>query len=279
MIKNTFSHIKGVGEKAEKLLWDHNIHSWDDFLNADTHPVSPAKVTHISENLTLSKKAIQEKDHAYFSKQMVSKNHWRLFNEFKDSAAFIDIETTGLDKRYSKITTIVLYDGKNIKHFVSGINLFDFAPEANKYKLFISYNGKTFDIPFLEYFLNRKFTQSHIDLRYVLKGLGFQGGLKSCEKQFGLSRNELDGVDGYLAVWLWMEYKKRKNENALETLLAYNTEDVINLEFLMHKAYNLQLEKTPFSQTHILPIPPRPKVPFKADTELVKKIIQRIYQL
>ena len=42
MIKNTFTHIKGIGKKVEQLLWEHNLHSWDDFLEADSHPVSAA---------------------------------------------------------------------------------------------------------------------------------------------------------------------------------------------------------------------------------------------
>jgi len=273
MITNTFSHIKGIGEKAEELLWEHNLHSWDDFLNAASHPVSAAKVKFISEELNFSKKALQERNPMFFSKYLASNQHWRLFKEFQASAVYLDIETTGLDARYDEITTIVLYDGKDIKHYVNGINLFDFAEDADKYQLFVSYNGKTFDIPFIENFFQRKFNQAHIDLRYILKNLGFHGGLKSCETQLGLSRNELEGMDGYFAVVLWAEYKRRKNQKALETLLAYNMEDVVNLEFLMHKAYNLKLKNTPFSQTHALKIPERPKIPFKADMELVKRLL------
>ncbi len=44
MITNTFSHIKGIGEKAEQLLWDHNLYTWDDFLKTDSYPVSAAEV-------------------------------------------------------------------------------------------------------------------------------------------------------------------------------------------------------------------------------------------
>lgn len=272
MLKNTFSHIKGISEKTEQLLWNNNLHTWDDFLNANSHPVSAAKVKIISEELNLSQKALEDKNHLFFSQKLPSKNHWRLFEDFQTSAAYLDIETTGLDIRYSKISTIALYDGKNIKHYINGINLFDFVADANHYKMFISYNGKTFDVPFIERIFNRKFNQSHIDLRYVLKNLGFQGGLKTCEKQLGISRNELAGIDGYFAVILWNEYKQRKNQKALETLLAYNIEDVVNLEFIMHHAYNLKTKDLPFHKP--LSIPPRPEIPFKADMELVKKLQQ-----
>ena len=52
---------------------------------------------------------------------------------------------------------------------------------------------------------------SHIDLRYVLKGLGFSGGLKMCEKALGLNRGDLDGIDGYFAILLWLDYQQNNN--------------------------------------------------------------------
>ena len=63
----------------------------------------------------------------------------------------------------------------------------------------------------------------------MLSRLGYKGGLKGCEKQLGLDRHELDGVDGYTAVLLWQEYTRTRNTRALDTLLAYNIQDVLNL--------------------------------------------------
>src|SRR5947199_8147 len=80
--------------------------------------------------------------------------------------------------------------------------------------------------------------QAHIDLRYPLRSLGYTGGLKGCERQLGVARPGLEDVDGYLAVLLWDEYRRRKNERALETLLAYNAHDTVNLAALMVHAYN-----------------------------------------
>jgi hypothetical protein len=72
--------------------------------------------------------------------------------------------------------------------------------------------------------------QVNIDLCYLLKCLGISGGLKGCETQLGIDLGELEGLDGYFAVLLRQEYRDRKNEKALETLLAYNAEDTVNLE-------------------------------------------------
>jgi uncharacterized protein YprB with RNaseH-like and TPR domain len=81
----------------------------------------------------------------------------------------------------------------------------------------------------------------------VLASLGYKGGLKGCERQLGLTREGLEEVDGFFAVLLWKDFKKNKNHKALETLLAYNIQDVVNLEALMIKAYNKKLKDTPFS--------------------------------
>ena len=109
----------------------------------------------------------------------------------------------------------------------------DFIEDIYNYKILITYNGKSFDIPFIENYFNIKLNHAQIDLRYLLSSLGYKGGLKRCEQQLGIFRSALDGVDGYFAIHLWNDYYYNGNRLALETLLAYNIEDTINLEKLM----------------------------------------------
>ena len=78
---------------------------------------------------------------------------------------------------------------------------------------------------------------AHIDLRFLLKRLGYTGGLKKIEKALGLMRSsEIDGMDGYEAVLLWKAYQWG-DRNALETLIQYNTADIVNLKPLMEMGY------------------------------------------
>lgn len=185
--------------------------------------------------------------------------------------AYLDIETTGL--RYGDhITTIAIYDGRSIYHYVKGDNLSDFAKDIEKYSLLVTYNGKCFDVPFLEHQFKIKINHAHIDLRYVLKSLGYGGGLKACERSFGIDRKGLADVDGYFAVLLWNDFIRNKNPKALETLLAYNIQDVLNLELLLAMAYNLKLKETPFQDSLRLPLPLLPKPSFEADRETIDKI-------
>jgi uncharacterized protein YprB with RNaseH-like and TPR domain len=52
--------------------------------------------------------------------------------------------------------------------------------------------------------------------------LGFTGELKGCEIQLGIDRRDLSDIDGFFAGLLWDEYRNKKNQKALDTLLAYN---------------------------------------------------------
>ncbi len=121
-----------------------------------------------------------------------------------------------------------------------------------------------------------KIGQAHIDLRFVLHSLGYRGGLKGCEKSLGIDRGDLSEVDGFFAVLLWEDFKRNKNQKALETLLAYNIQDVVNLETLMTIAYNKKLKDTPFEKARRLSPPSSPLIPFKADTKTINKIKKRL---
>ncbi len=120
-------------------------------------------------------------------------------------------------------------------------------------------------MPIIERHFRTALPHAQIDLRYVLASLGYKGGLKACEKQLNIYRGELDGVDGYFAVLLWHEYVNNHNEKALETLLAYNVLDTVNLEALMIEAYNLLAAKLPFTHDYEIDYPLPPANPFQAD--------------
>lgn len=275
MIENTFCHINGIGEKTEASLWSCGILSWQDFLQTDSPPLGRAKTSLIQRELALSVKSLKNGNFDYFSERLPSGQQWRMFAPFAGRVAYIDIETNGLSRDYDLITTIALYDGRQIHWYVNGLNLDRFPEDIKCYDMVVTYNGKSFDIPFIERFFGIRISGLHIDLRHVLNSLGFRGGLKSCEKQFGIDRYGLDGVDGFFAVLLWNQYEQTHNRSALETLLAYNIEDAVNLEYLMCAAYNLKIQNTPFAQTMTLDLPPRPFIPFVPDPLLIHSIREK----
>jgi hypothetical protein len=208
----------------------------------------------------------------FFQTKLTSDSIWRIFPEFRDSTVYLDIETNGGSGLSTHITAISLYNGKSVHTFVRGNNLADFVSEIMKYSVIVSYNGKCFDIPVIENYFGIRLHHAHIDLRFVLHSLGYRGGLKGCEKSLGLTREELDGVDGYFAVLLWRDYRARGNTRALETLLAYNVLDTINLEYLLVKAYNEKVCATPFAAEKILPMPSLIRNPYKPDLETIDRL-------
>lgn len=276
MLKHTFCHVPGVGLKTEKRLWDSGVLTWDAPLGGVT--LKRASADAIGPVLDASRERLAAGDPAFFSALLPPKESWRMFRDFRDSAAYIDIETNGYMGDFGFITAISLYDGRRIRYYVRGENLEDFVRDIMEYKVLVTYNGRCFDVPFIERQFAVSLPHAHIDLMYILRELGFRGGLKGCERTIGIDRGSLDGVDGYFAVLLWREYRKNRNPKAMETLLAYNIQDVVNLEPLMVTAHNMKLEQTPFRADYRLELPaPRLELPFKPDIETIERLKARHY--
>jgi hypothetical protein len=266
-----------VGAITERKIWGSGIKTMDDFIKSSPEFISPEKRQTIIDFISLSKEHIKNKNAQFFYENLPSKEHWRLFREFRKNIVYLDIETTGLVNPGDEITTIALYDGERIKYYVNGENLNQFKEDIQKYGALVTYNGKTFDIPFIENYFGIKISLAHLDLRYILRSLGYSGGLKSCERQLGIGRTgSLANVDGFFAILLWNDYQTKGNKKSLETLLSYNIEDVLNLEFLMIEAYNRKIMEVPFPLERIEE-PAAPENPFKIDPSTVTRIQNQYY--
>jgi len=273
MLSSTFCHIPQVGERTEWRIWEAGIWTWEDALASPLLDAlfSRSLVFHLRSFLERSLLHLEEEDIAFFGEHLPGRELWRLFPEFRHQAVFLDIETTGLNPPEDYVTAITLFDGYRIKTFIHGMNLRDFLEEVMAYRFIITFNGKCFDLPFLERSLRVCLPQVHLDLRYVMKSLGFSGGLKACERAIGIDRGPLRGVDGYTAVLLWRKYQDGCPE-ALETLLAYNVADTVNLERLMVFAYNEKVRRLPLSR----PLLPEPRkkvlIPYRVHEEILDEV-------
>ncbi|HHF98825.1 MAG TPA: exonuclease [Candidatus Aerophobetes bacterium] len=249
MLKNTFLHIPGIGEKTERWLWQNNILCWEDYLK-NHHKIKLPRKMHLTLSLFIrfSLEALLRGNIYFFKKLLPEKELWRVYSEFKKRTAFLDIETTGLGRGNDYITVVGLFDGEKVQFFIQGKNMQDFARAIKKYSVIVTYNGNQFDLPFLEATFGLEFPQVHIDLRCLLKRLGYYGGLKKIEKALGIKRcKKVQNLTGYDAVKLWNRYMDG-DPDALELLLAYNREDVVNLKYLMEFAYDKMVESLNFSK-------------------------------
>jgi uncharacterized protein YprB with RNaseH-like and TPR domain len=242
MIEHMFIHIQGIGEKTERKLWKRGIHTWQHFLQYKGTIFSPGRDRFVKEELEAS--ISQRHNIRFFQERLASTHIWRLFNAFRDRSAFLDIETSGGYQGVDEITVIGLYNGTQVQSYVNGKNLNDFEIAIAEYDLMITFNGTSFDVPFIrQWFPGISLPPAHIDLRFLLKKLGFTGGLKRIEKEVGLQRDpEIDDLDGYDAVMLWNAYQWGDHA-ALKRLIQYNTADIVNLKPLMELAYSEMKKK------------------------------------
>ena len=275
MIQNTFCHIRGVGLKTEANLWNKGVHNWSDWPKENGIRLPKQSLLEIPDIFETSLNALKNNDANFFYERLPASECWRLFTHFRNQLGYLDIETTGLGIS-AEITSIALYDGQQVSTYVNGRNLDQFAEDIQQFSVLVTYNGKSFDIPCIEKFFNITLPQAQIDLRYVLARLGYKGGLKGCEKQIGINRGALDGVDGSFAIHLWQLYNLYNNERALETLIAYNVEDTINLEQLLVHAWNKNIATTPFADEFALNCPEPPQLTYQPDLDCVAEVKQKL---
>jgi len=150
MLKNTFLQVPGLGIKSEQRIWSSGICSWEDFLRENLTHFSPQRRDTLSRGIEESLDQMSRNNPNYFADRLPSNQTWRIFPEFRESTAYLDIETTGLDSWSNDITTIALYDGKSVFTYVQGQNLDEFKEDIQKYRVIVTYNGKWFDVPFIE---------------------------------------------------------------------------------------------------------------------------------
>ena len=152
--------------------------------------------------------------------------------------AYLDIETTGLSPDYHEITVvgICVVEGSDTRFVqlvgeeITGESLLELLDGVST---IFTYNGKRFDLPFIRdrLGLNLEAEFGHHDLMYDCWRNNLYGGFKAVEHQLGIPRR-LKGINGFEAVMLWWRYVNEGDRTALELLLEYNREDVMNLTVL-----------------------------------------------
>jgi uncharacterized protein YprB with RNaseH-like and TPR domain len=171
-------------------------------------------------------------------KSMYSKGNNTLQLSFD---AYLDIETTGLCSFYDEITVIgvcLANDSENrlvqlVGADATRVNLLRTLRCA---ETIYTYNGSRFDLPFIYSRLrvNLRDHFHHHDLMHDCWRNNLYGGFKAVERQLGIPRR-LRGIGGAEAVILWWRYQVHRDKKALDLLLEYNKEDVINLLALRGK--------------------------------------------
>ena len=239
MLQKTFLHVPGLGAHTERSLWQQGCLSWRKYLDApEDYSIGGSDRVLMAETMAASESALSERRHQYFSNALGGRESWRAWPDFRKSCVYLDIETDGGDAG-SSVTCVGLYDGSVFRCLIKDEDLHLFPDIISHYGMVVTFFGTGFDIPMLRRaFPGFTFDHIHLDLCHTLKRLGYRGGLKKIEKQLGIFRGEdTDGLSGMDAVRLWRQYL-RGDDKSLDTLIAYNQEDVVNLETLAAITYS-----------------------------------------
>jgi uncharacterized protein len=151
-----------------------------------------------------------------------------------DMRAYLDIETSFT----GRITVVGIYlpsqgvvqwvgEEAHRTHIVSSLDLVS---------TLVTYNGSRFDLPVIRGAVGVDLLRffKHRDLMYECWRRGWFGGLKAVEKRLGIPRT-LPDMNGRDAMRLWEAYSRYGDCGALDRLLVYNREDIVNLA-LVEKA-------------------------------------------
>jgi len=155
--------------------------------------------------------------------------------------AYLDIETTGLSWLDAEITVIGVYlvngnDSKLVQLVGREVTVDNLLTTIDGVSTIYTYNGSRFDLPFIHGSLgiDLESVADHHDLMHDCWRCNLFGGFKAVEQQLGISRR-LQGITGLDAVLLWQRYRDYGDRRALDLLLEYNKEDVMNLSVLRER--------------------------------------------
>ena len=241
MITHTFQILPSVGAKKEKAIWEDGVRTWDEFLSADSvHTMRPEAKERGDILLTQASELLDDGDSRSLADMMPKGEVWRMYRHFRDSAAYLDIETDGLS-RDSLVTVVTVHRPADTVTLTEGIDL---TPDAlaqtlDGVSILVTFNGSCFDVPVLRNsFPEVDWDIPQFDLRFASRKVGYRGGLKPLEIEMGITRSEdIEGVDGADAVRLWKMWERHGDRDALEILTEYNRADTVNLERIADTIY------------------------------------------
>lgn len=220
MINNSFIFLEKISKKKEQNIWNQKITNWNQFIEKDKiKGISNERKLYYNRKLQQAQKNIQEA-----IKNLPSTEMWRIYPLFKDECCFLDIEINSK----GQIIVVGISDYYHTNFFVRNVNLHQIQQELNKYKLVVTFNGSSFDIPKLKKQLHIK-PPPHLDLKPLCLSLNLKGGLKEVEKQLKIPRpKHLYGNP----IQLWKAFHASGDKEYLQLLLNYNREDCENLKLV-----------------------------------------------
>jgi len=234
MLRSTFLHLKGVGGKTERLLWQKGLTTWEAYAAAKSEQKALFGAASFDAGLSESMAAYARGDMEFFARTLPPAEYYRAALEFPRDTLFLDIETTGLSVYYDSVTIVGWSMGGRYGVYINGRDDRPLREALAAAKVLVTFNGVLFDLKFLRvHFKDLATPPLHLDLRFFAKRVGLSGGQKAVEKAIGLARKtEIADMRGEAAPALWRKYKWGDLE-AMRRLIEYNHADVEGMKWIL----------------------------------------------
>ncbi|MGC8494757.1 MAG: ribonuclease H-like domain-containing protein [Syntrophobacteraceae bacterium] len=244
MLKSTFQHLRGIGKKSEKSLWERGLTTWERY--DASFPKQTCLFGSIDSDSPLSDSiaAYERGDMGFFAKLLPAAEYYRVALEFPNDVLFFDIETTGLSVHYDIITIAGWSLGKSYGVYINGQDDTHLRAALAKAKAIVTFNGTLFDLKFVEkHFGVITMPSVHIDLRFFAKRVGLAGGQKVIEAEIGFKRSrQVGNMLGEAAPILWHRYRRGDLE-AMKRLIEYNHADIEGMKRILDVCTKRLFEK------------------------------------
>ncbi|MBM4248049.1 MAG: exonuclease [Euryarchaeota archaeon] len=252
MLRRSFVLLRGVGRRTERHLRSLGVVDWKGFLAApQIAGIGKARKAALDAHLRALDRCLERGNAATLAQALPPSEKWRLYPDFRDRAAFLDIETTGLDLP-ATVTVVGITVGRDHTPLVRGVNLSKAAIERalRPARIIVTFNGSSFDLPALRMaFPGLELDLPHIDLRHLAPRAGIRGGLKKVERILGIRRaREVRMLCSHDAVYLWRIWERKRSGNALRLLIDYNRADVENLRAVADAVVDIMARKNGYQE-------------------------------
>lgn len=260
--ENILSNLKllsGVGPSKETKLKEEGYETFYDLLEHETYSIKAQEIIDTIENQCFINYYNKLNEVSSYSKESKS-NLIKSASILKEgNFKFMDIETVGLSNNLPIILIGVAeikgkyiisnqYQARNYHEEVAILE--EYFSHLNSSSVHVTYNGSTFDIPFIKaranyYRMDREkidfMNLTHYDLIKFTRAL-WKDKLEDCklttiEKYLNIPRDDDDVNGAYMADY-FNTYVKEKNIGPLIPILKHNCKDIISLGTFLMEIYN-----------------------------------------
>jgi uncharacterized protein len=228
MITRCFTFLDGISNRKQDIILNQ-ASDWNGFLEVDVKGISKLRKFFYNQKVREARQALLNDDVVFFNKYFKNKDLLHLYDYYEDETCFLDVE---INRGREDLILVGVYDGFETKQFLKGYNLdkktlFDYL---SRFKVIVTYNGSSFDVPLLKKYFDSKLNFIHLDLKPLCLSVDLKGGLKEVEKQLGLNRDLCYSVKPGDPCKIYRAFLVTGDRYYLDLLLNYNEEDCLSLK-------------------------------------------------